>query len=267
MKIKPIEEINADERTRVIYKEIKQSLDVVSVPIVFKFMANFPDFLQFAWEKLMPVVTDISFNKSSEKIAKLSDEVIKIIFNPNAKLAAYVNSLNPTQKEEIQETISELKTLNAKLLLITIAIRESLKGISIPNQKFIEGVSYAGNFSIQQLKSENPSDLLIPDFGVEYEEFYALINQNMSELLKTEKYLRSRVEIEKFSQLSIEQLPKPIIFPFSETVSLLRKYPYSSELLFLLNSTFPSNYPNMLFTSSAIERSLNPKSELKSIRN
>lgn len=261
MNIKPIEESVADQNTRRIYKEIRESFDSASVPIVFRYMANFPDFLEFAWEKLNPIINSVSFEANANNVAKLSDEAIKIIFYPDDKLKTYIDSLNPSQKTEIQDTVNELKILNSKLLLIMIAIRESLKGISVPDQKFIAGNSYARNSYIQ-ITHDASSDFLITDFKVKYDDFYTLINKNIEELVKTEKYLKSRVELEKFSQHVIESFENPIVFPFSETVILLRKYPYSSELLFLLNSTFPSNYPNLLFTSSVIDISLNSKGEI-----
>ncbi len=265
--IYPLPEESVTGETKVIFEEIKEILDIESVPVNFRYMANFPQFLNFAWGKIKKYITQVEFDNTSNQIIKLSEEMIKIIFNSSDELNSYVKSLSEKQETELRQTIEKLIRINSTLLIISIATRESLKGIVVLEQKQLSSGTL-NSVSREIISKESSKAIAEYTFGLEvlYPEFYELISKDMTQLIKTERYLKSRVELERFTQLSIESLPEKLNFPFRETINLLRINNHSSEILYLINHSFPSNYPHQLFTSLAMKILTESSANVKLIR-
>jgi hypothetical protein len=264
--INPIPEEKVDIQSKIVYEDIKKTLDTNTVPVYFKYMANFPDFFNFAWDKIKPVIPSKYFRDSTTQLTKLSEDIIKLVYYPSPTLNHYINSLSENEKIELDKTIQDLSYLNAELMLISIAIRESLKGIVVLEQYVIGKGNNQTQDTKQNLLNQNslPKNLDL-GFELKYSNFYEIINQDMRDLAKSEKYLKGRVELERIAQMQIESFPKPLHFPFRETVSLLQKYPNFEEILFLLNSTFPSGYPHSLLTGSVMKSVIFPARNISTI--
>ena len=56
----------------------------------------------------------------------------------------------------------------------------------------------------------------------------------------------------------IEQLPMRINFPYKETMEILHKDKDAREIIFLINSVFPSQAPHSLLASAGMEHALMP---------
>lgn len=67
-KLHAIRESEADEATRAIYFEIKETLGIPYVSTMFQVFASFPDFLRLFWDRARPVVETSEFFSIAERL-------------------------------------------------------------------------------------------------------------------------------------------------------------------------------------------------------
>jgi hypothetical protein len=268
--IKPITEAEAEPIIREIFQEINSVFKTNTTPIFFRYLANFPEFFEYSWQRISASAKSRAFIKATEQLSELSNSIIKIIYAPESSIYSFAKSLTDAERSELEETVENLSRINSSLMIVSIAIRESLKGVIIEEKKLLGTVNetinreYIKEMGLEgsEMNLGNIERGLLPlEFGgmlvVRYPEFYKLVSLEMLKLAKTEKYLKGRVELERIGQMLIENLEVPISFPFRETIEKIRGREYSEEILYLINGTFPSQYPHHLLTSSVMKQSLN----------
>lgn len=272
--INPVSDAEASEGVQAIYSEIASTFKIKSVPLPFRFIANNPKFLEFTWERIKAFIANSEFEKESEQLGNFSNSIINIIYSKSEELAEFISHASTEEKKELMENTKELIVLNAKLTLVFIALRESLKGVVSDNNLAIdEGKreAYHPNFypDLDMLRNPNlAKNNTLPVLEstspilIRFPEFYKLISQEINELIKTEKYLKSRVEIEKLTQNIIEDFSVKMKFPFEETIVLLRGHEFSQDIFMQIKNVFPSSYPNNLLTSSLMNSALEEKKEV-----
>jgi hypothetical protein len=125
MKIIPnLHEIMPDEaagRIRPIYEDIQQVLRVPFVNFIFRTLANYPDYLESAWQDLRPSLRSRAFEQAADEIRVegLLDRV------PNASEVAWEGLADLEQIRPFNDTIHYVLP---KLLLIATAWHEGLRG-------------------------------------------------------------------------------------------------------------------------------------------
>src|SRR5215467_13791319 len=68
IKLNPVTEKQAEGRTREIFEDIRQMLDVPYVSTFFRALASFPQFLDLFWNAAKPVVGTQEFFQFSERL-------------------------------------------------------------------------------------------------------------------------------------------------------------------------------------------------------
>lgn len=281
LRLKPLPEENASELARTIYTEIKETLRVPTVPLFFQYIGNFPEYLDYVWSVISPNLDTEGFQKSCQQLVQISDSAIEVIYTPSEKVQTLMSQLHPSEKEQILTTIEELRVLNVKMMILTIAIRESLKGLYITSKQLSEG-SYTGRS--QEAEAEKTIDeivreslltvsssqstqldakvasLLIPIYGAnslmisKYPDFFSLSAIELETLMKTEAYLKARVEMEKITHILLLQLPSPIHLSYIQTAKMLFDKPGAPDLIFVMKDTFPSHFPKLVLATDMMEK-------------
>jgi len=107
----------ADDRIKPIYDEIQQTLRVPIVNLIFRTLANYPDYLEAAWHELRPLVSTRAFEKSADGL------------RARALLAA---SPEPSELASAPDDLERLRSFNdsihyvlPKLLLIATALAKT----------------------------------------------------------------------------------------------------------------------------------------------
>ncbi len=127
--LQPVSENTSDSRIKIVYSDLKTLLRLKTVPTYFQFIATFPEFLELLWLKLRPVVATPEFQESVSEIAeKIRQELVKEIpTNPTIDLL--VPKIDQHTKNKMAIEFEELQRVNATLLLISVLIRERIKGL------------------------------------------------------------------------------------------------------------------------------------------
>lgn len=274
--IRPVSEEDASENVQLVYKDIKQTLNIHFVPLLFQYIAGFEEYFLYSWDKIKTNLQSDYYHKAVQDILQVSQKSILAIYRESKNMQLFVSQLPQMEKQHIQQTVEELEILNAMLLILTIGLREGVKGVVIgqhmlPKEKgyeetvfdqFINEKIMHANLRQQEKDIAPAGKMLAPLFGQnalvvsKYPAFFAHIAKEMEELLKTEPYLHQRVVMEQQALLHAGNLPYPLGCSYSEIARFAGKQPYFSELLYILSETFPTSFPRLVFTSALMKRVL-----------
>lgn len=269
--IHPIAEDQVDEHMHVIYQDIKRSLQVSIVPLLFQYLANFEEYFAYVWEKIKANLHSEYFQKAIKDVQGFTREELQEIYVPSRNMVLFTAQLHSVEKEDLFDTILKLEQLNTKLLILTIGMREGLKGVHVKEELLLkESVDITKEFfqtfsnivaDSTKKEADASSKMLAPLFGSSalafshYSDFFSKISDDMDQLVTTEKYLLKRVNLEHEVLKKVEGL-LPLGCSYQEVARYAMGKPHFGELLYILTETFPSQFPRMLFTSLVMEEAL-----------
>lgn len=281
LRLKPLPEDKAREDVRPIYTAIKEALHVPAVPLFFQYIGNFPDYLGYIWNILSPNIAAEGFDRCCQQVVQMAVSTVAVIYTPSEEVLALAGSMQLSEKEQITQTIADLRALNVKMMVLTIAIRESLKGVHVAAKQlendFTTIVQPEAEKTIDEIVRESllsvssPSataapldakvaNMLVPVYGAnalmlsKYPAFFSLSAQELEKLMQTEAYLKTRVEMEKVTHLLLLQLPSPIHISYIETAKMLFDKPGATDLIFVMKDTFPAHFPKLVIATEMMER-------------
>jgi hypothetical protein len=274
--IRPVEEKNASEEVKKTYEDIKKTLNIHFVPLLFQYIAGFEEWFLYVWEKIKTNLQSDYYRDAVTELISASEKSVKSVYHESSDMRNFAAHLQHSEKEQILQTAPELEILNAILLVLTIGLREGVKGVVIGQQMLPKNVDYEETvfdaFINEKIMHQNVREqkkdiapahkMLAPLFGQQsiviskYPAFFTHIAKEMEELTKTEKYLHERVAMEHIALLRAGNLPYPLGCSYAEIARFAGKKPYFSELLHILSETFPTSFPRLLFTSSVMKQVL-----------
>jgi len=269
--IHPIAEDKANTQVYEVYQEIKRSLQVSIVPLLFQYLANFEEYFFYVWDKIKANIYSDYFQISAKDITSFTQHEVHNIYSPSSNTVVFTSKLHQVEKEDILDTVHKLESLNAKLLVLTVGMREGLKGVHVKEELLLkestdiskEFFQSFSNIVADSTKKEAAvsSKMLAPLFGSQalafshYADFFSHVSDDMDHLVNTENYLTKRVMLEHEVLKKIEGL-LPLGCTYTEVAKYAMGLPHFGELLYILTETFPSQFPRMLFTSIVMEHSL-----------
>ncbi|HEX7041764.1 MAG TPA: halocarboxylic acid dehydrogenase DehI family protein [Patescibacteria group bacterium] len=286
--IRPVSEGRANEKVQEVYKDIKATFEVDVVPLLFQYLAGFEEYFFYAWDKIKRNVESKYFKEAAEEIAAFGNETIPEVYEPSLFLEQFVKELPEDEIHKLKEIIQNLQKINSQLLLLTIGMREGLKGVHIGREFLLQengGEMYEEIFDqfinnkimrenlANEKDLEGASKMLAPLFGsdslqvVRYPEFFGKIALEMQELIKSELYLGTRVGLERVGVMMVGHFSYPLGTSYQEIATFAGKKPYFHELLYILSETFPTNFPRLVLTTSVMKSVLNPKKISREIEN
>jgi hypothetical protein len=118
----------SDDRIKEVYRDIKESLRVSLVDVMFQAYASNPKFLDYAWRRLRPSMLAPPFVAQARKLGDIADKGVESW--PVSDHAALLHSRNYADSDlrKLRETIELFHTVNPKLLIIANALRVALTG-------------------------------------------------------------------------------------------------------------------------------------------
>lgn len=281
--IRPIPENQASESVQQVYTDIKQTFSVEVVPLLFQYLAGFEEYFFYVWERIKHNVQSPYFNDAVGEITAFAQETIPEVYELSVDMQQFRKSLPEAEVHQLLQTTEELQKINAQLLLLTIGMREGLKGVHIGREFLLQNTSgelydevfdqFINNKIMhenlkQQKELEGASKMLAPLFGSQalqithYPEFFGKVASEMHDLIKSELYLSTRVGLERIGVMMVGHLSHPLGTSYQEIATFAGKKPYFNELLYILSETFPTNFPRLVLTTAVMKTIL--KNSLKS---
>ena len=271
--IRPIPENKANEQVASVYRDIKQTFQVDVVPLLFQYLAGFEEYFFYVWERIKRNVESVYFHDAVHEITSFAQETMIEVYQPSFMLKELRSGLPEAEKIEILKTVESLAEVNAQLMLLTIGMREGLKGVHIGREFLLQNASgelyeevfdqFINNQIMQenlkeQKELEGASKMLAPLFGSQalqvthYPEFFGKVALEMQELIKSELYLGVRVGLERIGVMMVGHLSYPLGTSYQEIATFAGKKPYFHELLYILSETFPTNFPRLVLTTAVM---------------
>lgn len=270
--ISPIPEDKATQDINAIYRDIKDIFTIENVPLMFQYIANYPEYLTYIWERMRNNLLSDTFTVSMDGIEDFAQKAIHEIYVPSSDVAHFITTLPHEEKEHIAQTIKQLKSLNTKLMILTIGVRESIKGIQVgvhKIQQYADPWTSANNTHIdtyhdkaRPMFTSSENSILAPLFGKtalvasQYTTFFTLIAHEMAKLATTEAYLLSRVTLEQQGLQAVSRFSFPLECSYQELMRMIGNRPHADELVHILSVTFPSQFPKLVLTSAVMKKVL-----------
>ncbi len=273
--IKPISPEKAEGRVAEVFRDITQTLNIVAVPLVFQYIAVYEQYLFYIWDRIKRNLESDSFKESCAELKEVTYQTIPMLKTPSDQLKNFVWGLHPSEKYEITQVVNLLDDINIKLMLITIGIRESIKGIPHIAKLLEEDEAYIdeqlGTLMQRErlgLQGMNKHDItqvtrmLAPLLGnntlliSHYPDFFATVAQEMENLKNMPAYLHLRVEMEHMTFQRIDLFETPLDCSFIDFMRMTEGKSYTDEIVFLLKDTFPSHFPHLVLTTAVMKNAL-----------
>ena len=271
-RLKPIQPQDALPVISNMYQDIQRVFAIDTIPLLFQYLANYELYLAFIWEKIKMNVQSDTFQMLCHDIKTFSLKAIAEV-DMSRDIPQFIATLHPVEQQQFIQTILRLEDINAKFMLLTIDLRESMKSIAISTERLTQQTAYEQTpvqtftrteMSTQTVQQEmtRANALLAPLFGENtivvshYPEFFAYVADSMEKLKRTESYLKKRVELEHLGLLSITKLPQPLGCSYKEFKRLTEEKPNLDELLYILTDAFPSQFPHLVLATAFMEHIL-----------
>lgn len=257
--LSPISEATAPPEIQSLYSEIKTSLGLTSVPYYFQIVANFPDLLELFWSRLLPIVTSADFD------ALINDQIRQVSLAFQTKFYPQISKLSPDSTQSATELYSLLQS-NLKLFIISLTIRESLKGLDVkkmiilPNEHLHLSTLadyYEKESTLSSLAQINADAALAPISSLK-----TLLDQTkpiFEHIQKSEDYLNLRLELERNLHHALQNLTPKFVLSYNEVIKAIFNKPLAPEVIYLVYDVFPSTLPHQFFFSLAIFLISQPK--------
>lgn len=120
-----------DDGVREAFREIKNSLRVPVVNVLFQAYAAMPKFLEIAWRRLRPSVLTAQFGERALQIGALAEQTASgwNVRDHNALLHA--RAIGNVEMRRMREIVDLFRLVNPKLLIIAHAVDRALRGEAI----------------------------------------------------------------------------------------------------------------------------------------
>ncbi|HEV2339489.1 MAG TPA: halocarboxylic acid dehydrogenase DehI family protein [Patescibacteria group bacterium] len=270
--LKPIVEREASVRLQHIFADISQTFRTPVAPLIFRYLANYEDYLEYVWQRIKTNIQSQYFQDATQVLTDFAMQKMMEIYQPSHDMTRFIGYLSQEEKHMLQKTVVDLDKVNGQLCVLTIGIREGVKGVFIGQEVSQYAISRTQveeifeTFSLPAL-AEDPSlaaanSLLAPVFGssslliVQYPQFFALCSEEMKILLRSEAYLQRRVLLEHEGLKAVDNLQYPLGTSYAELAYFAANKPYFNELLYILSETFPTQFPRLVMTTQLMKIAL-----------
>ncbi len=277
--LKPIPENQASGEIAEIYRSVKQTYGVVMVPLIFQYLAVFPNYLSYIWQQAAKNLHDLQFKNQTLEIEEFAQKSISSIYTPSTLTKLFLEKIyNRAEKLELTKFVVNISQMNASLYLLSLAIRESLKGRFLGIKQIGKHISENEKSAFNDLSEgfaapsltpiEKKADLRIhtdqklthrPTTEITtsiFAQFFDVIEKEMKRLFKEENYLTRRVELERFALSRLHLIPHPLDSSISKIFTQAYDHPQFPELIYLIADLFPTQTPFKLMASAVMKKSL-----------
>ncbi len=145
----------AGEDITAVYEDIRERLRVPFVNFLFRTLANYPEYLQFAWGRISPHLLSSGFERAADEL-RTRALVEPIPERPN------VEWMEPEDLKSVRAFTDTIHYVLPKLLLVATAFDEGLGGASGSSSATPESVEpgvVEGTFALPMVSSEDADSL------------------------------------------------------------------------------------------------------------
>lgn len=265
IRLQPIAETQSSPQIAAVYTDLKTVLRLKTVPPYFQLIANNVALLEFLWMRLRPLISDPQFQEAVREITQALRTEVGQGVPTNASIQALLPKIGSDSKKNMATEFQELERVNATMLLVTMIIRENVKGLKakqVPLQQIASGNIATSNESSlivgteAQLEQFESSALALSSQDPYLLVYMQLTSELMTEFTKSKEYLALRVKLENLAQEKVKAFNNDFNLYYQEIVQFFKDQTNAPEMLYLLHDAFPAFYPKQLLATIILELGL-----------
>lgn len=179
---KPIAEYDASDEVDEIYHDIRQTLRVTGVNLLFRSLAGYRHALPTIWPAVPPVVSARAFEQAADHVRARAVDLASSMERLNVSDSVI---LGPSQAYHVEKALALYHYINPKLLVMVSALRQAIddpKGIAngTAHQLTVETVprGQPNGMYPMEMVSDEPDDEQIETVFKEIKDHYALSSIN-----------------------------------------------------------------------------------------
>ena len=242
----------ASEAVLRIYTDIKSTFGITYVPMMFRYLAHYPSYMERLWDTIKLNVSDPVFIQTTTSIKheliQTSDAIIQA--SPSITKVA-LRLIEPHNRDKVASEIEMYFDTQVKLAYISIAIRERTKGWAI-------GAKYLTDENNQRTSANSGKandvhlqlhDIVIAETATALSQrddireplmkYIVYIHEEFTSIITQEQYLFTRVDAEKILIRSVQHMPHPLFASYNEVAKSVEDKRQLGDLFFLLSEKFP----------------------------
>jgi len=120
-----------DDGVREAFREIKNSLRVPVVSLLFQAYAATPKFLEIAWRRLRPSVLTAQFGQQALEIGTIAERTVSSFTVRDHAALLRARAIGPPEMRRMREIVDLFRLANPKVLIIAAAVELALRGEAI----------------------------------------------------------------------------------------------------------------------------------------
>ena len=113
-----VPEAQASSRILEIYEDIKATLAVPTVNLIYRYMAIYPEYLEAAWRELRPNLRTVYVSQAADRIR--AEARLELL--PLSKAALNVVGVGTSQWEDFRQTMQVYNDVNPKGIMVVTAL-------------------------------------------------------------------------------------------------------------------------------------------------
>lgn len=272
MILQPLPESQASENVRDYYDQLKKALDVQKLPIFFQYFGPFPEFLGYISSQLVRNLTNEKFSHLTDDLFKEIQKTITVTIHKSSLITKWLEDYKHLPEfYYFKKELEKIFTVNIKMSLIFLSIREAVKGWAIATKKLPENINkdtyqkesaynkehnkliFEVTNDIMQSFNEsthgnepkqNQSGIVVRPDGTLVKnllpDYLHACKLDFDQKMHKPEYVFYRLECEKRLLNNLELIPTLIFCPINVILGLTSKYPNYPEILYLLSEHFPT---------------------------
>lgn len=228
-----IAEHDASDEIDDLYHDIRQTLRVTGVNLIFRTWAGYTNALPVMWKALRPAVTSRTFEQAADQLRERTVELASSMTRLDVPSRV---ALGPSQAYQIEQALLLYHYINPKLLLLTSALRLALEG-QMPfdgsvrpdgDENSIPRGQPPGMYPMEMVTDEPDDDRINTVFGeitthyalasinsdyrtfALWPDYLAMVWQQLKPCSEQPSYRSAALEIQRYSGELARSLPCPV---------------------------------------------------------
>lgn len=269
----PVAEKDASSEIARLYQSIKQSFGIATVPLIFQYLAIFPAYFAYIWQQMATNLADNQYRVFTNDIYTFARQAIDSIYTPSPLTQMIKKQLQESAEAyELLQFINQSTFLHSCLYLLSLALRESVKGTHFGVKQLPRQASRAETTIFEDItegfttETKSEKETVVPTSIAKRgaaslttsftKKYFDSIRLEMDSLIKREEYLIRRVALEKFALTKLPLLPHPFESSIKTIFQKTSNDPSYPELIYLLAELFPTQAPFRLMATAVMKRTL-----------
>ncbi len=265
MKIRPVSENEADAATAAIYRGLREAMGLPHIPLFFQYLGAFPEYLAYLNGQILDNLKDKEFHRLVSENGEFVRETLAGNFPKGQAAQEFLERhIHSPELHNLRADLRHIAAVNGKLAFIFIGLREAVKGWAVAAKKLPDMKNRPAEYQEWENLRQNfvyGTELVVPSRYLVRTgsraispsllgKYLSICRADFELLLKNERLLFFRVELEKIILKNLELMPHRIFSPINVVLKLTKVYPEFPDLIYLLSEHFPTYaMQRLLFTS------------------